>query len=101
MSELDFLSGKFFDVELPKPLRYLNKYFKTDLEKQFLRYHYVFGNCDNFIDHTGYYCTKRWLIRLEKRYSIITEMHRKAKAEFDLEMVTLLESGKFKAGQIK
>ncbi len=100
-TELAFISGAIFDIELPKEMRYLYKYFKTDIQRQFLRYYYVYGNWTHFLDHTGLYCKVRWLYGLETRLKFIQNMHRKAKADFDLGTIALLESGKFKAGKIK
>ena len=94
MSELDFLSGRFFDVELPKEKWYLEKYFKSDIQMQFLLYYYVFGESHRFREHAGIACSKRWLEILEVRYNRLVEAHKKAKENFDLETLTKIESGK-------
>lgn len=100
MQDLDFISGKFFDLEIPKEQTYLLKYFKTDLQQAFLRYYLLFGNVKNFIDHTGYYCSERMLFRLQNKYKKLIEAHTVAKSEFtekSLEMLQIIESGKYKA----
>ena len=95
-SELDFISGKFFDVMLPREWRYLEKYFQSDVQRQFLKYYYVFRNSKNFVDHTGFHCTRRWLRLLRRKIEILMKEHAEAKANFDLEKLALIESGKFK-----
>ena len=97
--DLDFISGKFFDFDVPKNKRYLLKYFKSDLQAAFLRYFLVFGTSKNFIDHTGYYCNK-WLVpKLEKRYWTLVEAYRAAKDDFTeegLELLAAIEAGKYR-----
>lgn len=95
-SELDFISGKFFDVELPRDWRYLEKYFQSDVQRQFLKYYYVFGNSKNFVDHTGCHCTVRWLRCLRRKIEILMKEHAEAKNNFDLERLAIIETGKLK-----
>jgi hypothetical protein len=97
--DLDFISGKFFDFDVPKQQRFLLKYLKTDLQIAFLRYYLVFGQWKNFVDHTGNHCTKVLLAKLEKRYKALTEAHAKALDDFTeegLELLGLIEEGKYR-----
>lgn len=99
MRDLDFISGRFFDCEIPKGKRYLLKYFKTDLKLAFLRYYFVFGNTKNFTDHTGLYCKRRLLFRMEARLKAIVEAYDQAKSsltEEGMATVQRIETGKFR-----
>ena len=99
MQDLEFISGRFFDYEIPKEKRYLLKYFKTDLQQAFLRYYFVFGNATNFVDHTGIFCTDRILWKLQARCKRLIQIYDKAKMELTEEsmmIVERIEAGKFK-----
>jgi hypothetical protein len=96
--DLDFISGKFFDQEIPKKQRYLLKYFKTDLQQAFLRYYLTCGKHSNFVDHTGFWCSERMLWQLRARYHRLVNTYEEAKkslTEEGMEMVHRIESGKF------
>lgn len=98
MRDLDFVSGRFFEYEVPKDKAYLLKYFKNDLQRSFLKYYMVFGDWKNFRDHTGHACTDRVLWRFERRYKVLTAAHAEAKGRLDeagMAMVGRIESGKF------
>lgn len=94
--EIKFLGGIFFDLALSKSEIYLFKYFRSPLEKQFVRYYLCFNNIDYFVAHTGWFCQRRWLIILEKRFNKIINFHRKCKQEFNLELLSKVEKGKYK-----
>jgi len=99
MRDLHFISGRFFEFQIPKDKRYLLKYFKGKLQVAFLRYYMVFSNSKNFIEHTGYKCDKSLLSRLEKRYRNLTKFYdynKKSFTEEGLKNISLIESGKFK-----
>jgi hypothetical protein len=81
VKDLKFLAGVFFEEELPKDRQFLFRYFRSDLEKQFLRYYYCFEEFSQFTDHTGYYCQKRWLRILEKRLKWLVDAFIKAKQD--------------------
>jgi hypothetical protein len=96
VKDIDFISGKFFDFDPPPEKQFLFKYFKTDIEQCFIKYYYCFGNYDNFIDHTGLFCQKRWLRMLKKRMDTILFIRDKAKKDMDFDTVFMIESGKYK-----
>ncbi len=101
MDEKDshFISGVFFDYDLPKEKRYLLKYFKTDLQRAFLRYYLIFGNFKNFVDHTGFYCSERLLYKFQRRFRRLSQVYEESKlslSEEGMERVRLLETGKFR-----
>lgn len=98
---LKFIGGVFFSYELPRDKLYLFKYFRTAIEKQFLRYYYCFNNYENFVDHTGLYCQLRWLNILKIRHDQIVEFHKKIKSEINLELLAKIESGLCKVDQMK
>ena len=94
--DLELISGNFFDLDLPKSKRYLFKYFKTDIQRQFVRYYHIFGSKKHFVNHTGWHCKKRWLELLVVRFNFLEKTLKKAREEMDFNMITLIESGKLK-----
>ena len=96
--DLEFLSGNFFEHEIPKDKQYLCKYFATDLQMSFLRYRMVFEDIYLFKDHTGFYCSDRLVFRLIVRYKQLIKIHDEAKANFTeegLNTLQLIESGQY------
>jgi len=97
--DLYFISGKFFELEIPKKQQFLLQYFKTDLQIAFLRYYLVFGEWKNFVDHTGYHCKDRYLYKCEKKYHQLMDAYREASSVLDEEHMAMLQklsSGKYK-----
>ena len=66
--ELEFISGSFFDCDIPKNKRYFLKYYTSRIQRQFLKYYITFRSKERFIEHTGMYVKKRWLQILELRF---------------------------------
>lgn len=98
MRDLAFLSGQFFDTEIPKDKAYLQKYFTSNLQKAFLRYVLVFEeDVSAFCEHTGYVCTPPFLYKLRCRYKELISVHKKAKESMDFDLLWLIESGKFES----
>lgn len=96
MKDLDFLGGAFFDYELPKEKRFLNHYFKTEIEQAFLKYLFCFGNLTNFVNNTGLIVQGRWLAILRRRLNSLLELHAKTKKEMNFELLKKIETGKLK-----
>ena len=94
--DLDFLAREFEHSEISKEKKYLLKYFRKEVQQSFLKYFFIFGNYDNFVDHTGHYCLLRWLKILHKKLIDLESVHTLAKQNMDLELLTKIESGKFK-----
>ena len=92
--DLIFLSGDF--SYLPKEKQYLSKYFKTEIQAAFLSYFFLFGNYENFVDHTGISCQIRYLKILHSRLLKIESAHQNAKKTIDLTNLALIEAGKFR-----
>jgi len=92
--DLIFLAGDFSFV--PKGKRYLLKYFKTKIQRAFLSYFFIFGEYTNFVDHTGFYCQKRYMKMLHERLLSIEVAHKIAKQNVDLSNLALIESGKIR-----
>ncbi len=104
MKDLDFISGNFLTLQIPKEKRYLLKYFRNDLQRSFLKYYLVFGEFTNFTNHTGYYCTERLLFRLKARYLKLITIYDKAKkslSEKGMEILNLMEHGKIPLTKLK
>ena len=96
MKEATFLAGLFFDFDIPLEKKYLLQYFRSPLENQFVKYYLCFGEIDNFVDHTGFFCQKRWLRILKKRIDVLISSHEKYKKECKLEKLMEIEEGNYK-----
>lgn len=104
MIDLHFISGTFFEYDVPKDRRYLLKYFKTDLQLAFLRYYLVFGDCKNFTDHTGYVCNRRLRDKLMNRFHGLIRAYETAKrslTEEGMDVLHLIETGKFRLTKLE
>lgn len=96
MRDLEFISGRFADLSIPKEQKFLLKYYKTDLQRAILKYYLVFGETSCFIEHTGYYTTKSYLYRQEQKLHVILAVHKEAKSSMNVEELWKIESGKYK-----
>jgi len=96
MKDVQFLSGEFFDLEIPREKRWLLNYYKTPVQLQFLRYYLVFGNVEYFKDHTGIDVNPKYIRRLEAKYHILIDMQESAKKRFDVERLWEIETGRKK-----
>lgn len=97
--DLIFLARQFETVELPKEKKYLLRYFDTPLQTAFLKYVHVFGDYDNFVDHTGLACRLFWLQFLYNRLQGLEAAHKEARANMDMTALAHIESGKYKCGK--
>lgn len=95
MKEAQFLAGLFFEFDVPIEKRFLFKYFTSPLEHQFVKYYLCFGEIEFFIEHTGYFCQKRWLNILKRRFDKINLLHDKLKNDMELELLQKLEKGQY------
>lgn len=93
--DLEFISGDFFEIAIPKEKAYLNRYFSTDIQQQFLRYMLVFKEWRFFCDHTGFACTRRNLQLLERRLKELEAAHANAKQEMNFDALERIEKGRF------
>lgn len=93
---LKFLSLTSDIFILPKEHTFLNKYFKTKVQRAFLKYFYVFRASRNFTDHTGHIATNSFLVKLSGKFRYLLQEHEKAKKNFDTEKLALMQRGKFK-----
>lgn len=105
--EWEFISGRIFDTEPPKDKRFLWKYFTTDVQRLFVKYYLTYGNYTYFTEHTGCYCSKRWIRHLKRKIEKILRTHQKAKEaarsgdfETSAKLLVDIESGKHKFGKI-
>ena len=94
--DLSFLARQWETVELPKEKKYLLRYFDTPLQTAFLKYVHIFGDCSNFVDHTGLSCSARWLAILYNRLRTLQTLHREARANMDMTALAHIESGNYK-----
>ena len=96
MKESQFLAGNFFDYEISKERNFLFKYFRSPLERQFVRYYLCFGEIEYFIEHTGHFCQKRWLNILKRRFDKIIAFYNQCRDNMELELLEKIEKGRYK-----
>lgn len=94
--DLEFISGDYFEIAIPKDKAYLNRYFTTDIQRQFLRYMLVFGHPRHFCEHTGYVCARRNLQILHRRMKELESAHLRAKEAMDFDVLECIEKGMYK-----
>jgi len=96
--EIEFLIGDYFDKPLPSDKWYLLRYFDGggEIQLHFLKYYTRFKSIRMFVDHTGFYCTGRYLYILQRKYKFLESRMEKAKFNFDLTKVFEIEAGKLK-----
>lgn len=94
--DLLFLSQEYESFVIPKNKKYLLKYFSTDLQEAFLKYLLVFGDYDNFVEHTGLACQLRWMKTLKDKFDNLEAAHAQAKKDMDMTKLAEIERGKFK-----
>ena len=95
-TDLDFISGEFFDYPIPKELNYLYHYFKTPMQKAFLSFWFCVGNFKCFQHHTGFRCDLVYKKKMKKKMDKIISTHTEAKSKMDMETVWKIESGNYK-----
>ena len=95
MKDALFLAGVFFEYNIPRDKQFLLHYFRSPLERQFVKYYLCFGEIENFVDHTGFFCQKRWLRILKKRIEKILGVHESYKNNLELDKLREIEDGHF------
>lgn len=96
---LHFISGKYSEIEIPKKYMFLTKYFNTEIQNIFLKYYWVFRDWRNFVDHTGVYCSERYLRKQVDCFCILMKAHEDLVGVLDenhMKKFQLLIEGKYK-----
>lgn len=91
-----FIGMSFLTDELPKDKKFLLNYFKGKVQETFLRYLVFLGEYENFNDHTGLVCEKKWLKKLFKKYIDLIYIYDIIKKQIDIEKLAKIDSGKIK-----
>jgi hypothetical protein len=99
--DVNFIGGDFLDSPVKYDKYWMKKYFKTHIQYQFLKYYYSFNEIANFINHTGFFCSVRYLKKMKKKYKILERCHNYFKIKGDFENLSKLESGKLKISFLK
>jgi hypothetical protein len=94
--DLALVSGVFLEDKIPSDKHWLVNYFKTGVKFKFLVYYSIFRSHYYFSRHTGLHCTARYLCYLKNLLCDLENLHKKSKKDFDLDTLSLLESGKYK-----
>lgn len=103
MNDITFLAGDFLldsYYDIPKELSWLSKYFKTEIQQQWLRYFLHNGNIDLFVQHTGCFVKKAHLKQLEIRYHKLIAKQNSAKNDFELEKLWEIKTGRCKLNRL-
>ena len=58
----------------------------------------LFDSAYYFCRHTGVMCSLRYVKKMKRKYSYLIRKHDEAKKNFDLDLLVLIENGKFKCG---
>lgn len=93
---LKFLAYGSEPVHIPKEFSFLNKYFKTKVQKAFLRYYLVFKNRSHFCEHTGFPATASFICKMVGKYHYLMIEFEAARKNMDFEKVSKMQNGKFK-----
>jgi len=98
LSERDskFVAGSFLEAPVNSEKYWMKKYFKTQIQYQFLKYFDVFRSIVNFVNHTGFVCTILYLKKMRKKYICLEKTHNHLKSIGDFENIAKLEMGKYK-----
>jgi hypothetical protein len=93
---LRFLSYGSEPIIIPKEHIFLNKYFKTKVQRTFLKYFYIFRDKKNFVHHTGILATQSFICKMAGKFVYLLNEFSNAKKNLDLEKLALIQRGKFK-----
>jgi len=100
--DLKLIAGDFLDATVDKDKEYLFKYFRPHVQQLFVSYYFNFSLLrdrspkhfiENFIDHTGVYCTQRSIQKWMKKLCDLESLAEEAKVKTDLETLTAIKSG--------
>jgi hypothetical protein len=92
---LKFVSD-FLEEPVPHEHFWLTKYFGTDVRLAFLKYFLTFRGAFHFREHTGFYCSLRYLKSMKRELVHIEKAREKAKRDLDFELVAEIEMGDYK-----
>jgi hypothetical protein len=93
---LKFLSYGSDPIIIPKEMSFLNKYFKTKVQRTFLKYYFVFKDKSNFCDHTGFTATTSFICKMTGKYHYLVNEFENARKNMDLEKIGKIQMAKFK-----
>lgn len=94
--ELEFISGRFLTYELPDSKKYLFKYFKSKIQRIWLRYYLLFKSNELFFDHTGMYSSTFYPNKLAEKLHVLESAYEQAMKTMDVLMLGKIKSGKMK-----
>lgn len=92
----NLISGIFLEDNIPQDKFWMTRYFTSEIQKRFLIYFLIFKSHYYFVRHTGMHCSSRYLKKMKKFFSFLEDSHKKAKENFDLELLSEIEMGNFK-----
>lgn len=93
---LKFINYGSENNNVPKEHSFLNKYFKTKVQRTFLKYFYIFRDKKNFVHHTGFVATPSFVTKMAGKFVYLLQEFDSAKKNLDLEKLGLIQKGKFK-----
>jgi hypothetical protein len=96
--DVKLISGSFLNDHVSSDKLWLKKYFSSFIQNRFLNYILLFDSAYYFCRHTGVMCSLRYAKKMKKKYRYLIKKHDEAKKNFDLDLLVLIENGKFKCG---
>ncbi len=94
--DLAFVGLDVKDIIIPKSLKFLKPYFKTNVEKMFLNYYYCFGDSVSFLDYTGIVLEEKVITKLKDRYNVLIHARKKAMKKFNIKRVYQIDTNNYR-----
>ena len=73
----------------------MSRYFDSPIRMAFLKYFLTFRNSVHFSEHTGFYCSVRYVKRMKSEFSYLESAYTQARLDFDMEKIAEMEMGKY------
>ncbi len=86
----------FLEEPVPQEQFWLTRYFGTRIRLAFLKYFLTFRGAFHFREHTGFYCSLRYLKNMKRQLVSLERAREKAKKDLDFELVAEIEMGDYK-----
>jgi len=93
---LKFLSYGSESIIIPKEFSFLNKYFKTKVQRTFLKYYYIFRDKKNFVHHSGVLATQSFICKMAGKFNYLLKEFESAKKNLNLDKLGAIQKGKFR-----
>ena len=94
--DLVVVGNQYIVDPVPAGKNYLCPYFKTEIRRAFIKYYIATdGDIWHFSEHTGYYCSMRYVKKMQKQLRHVEKAWQEAKDNFDIEVTANIKNGKY------